>query len=68
MNKDNKNSEVNDTDKKLHISDVIKRIQSLKIQYHECYGKYIQTQNTVYLERCEYIEGIFKELDIEYVL
>jgi hypothetical protein len=55
-------------EKELRISDVIKRIRELKIQYHECYGKYITKQETSYLERCEEIEHIFNELDIEYVL
>jgi hypothetical protein len=58
----------NSENPKLRISDVIKRIRELKIQYHECYGKYITTQETSYLERCEEIEHIFNELDIEYVL
>ena len=40
MNKDNKNTEVNDTDKKLHISDVI---SSFFLHYHNKYdGKKIK--------------------------
>jgi hypothetical protein len=35
MNKDNKNTEVNDTDKKLHISDVMKRIEELIDEYKQ---------------------------------
>jgi hypothetical protein len=36
MNKDNKNTELNDTDKKLHISDVRNSIQE-RIKRHEQY-------------------------------
>jgi hypothetical protein len=39
MNKDNKNTEVNDIDKKLHISDVI---HSIFGEYHEMSVKYIK--------------------------
>jgi len=35
MNKDNKNSEVENTDKKLHISDVMKRIEELIDEYKQ---------------------------------
>jgi hypothetical protein len=39
MNKDNKNTELNDTDKKLHISDVI---HSIFEEYHEMSVKHIK--------------------------
>ena len=39
MNKDNKNTEVDNTDKKLHISDVI---HSIFGEYHEMSVKYIK--------------------------
>ena len=35
MNKDNKNIEVDNTDKKLHISDVMKRIENLIDEYKQ---------------------------------
>jgi hypothetical protein len=35
MNTENKNTEVNDTDKKLHISDVMKRIEELIDEYKQ---------------------------------
>jgi hypothetical protein len=35
MNKDNKNTEVDNTDKKLHISDVMKRIDELIDEYKQ---------------------------------
>jgi hypothetical protein len=34
MNKDNKNTEVNDTDKKLHISDVMVSLIGRKVKYN----------------------------------
>ncbi len=35
MNTENKSTEVNDTDKKLHISDVMKRIEELIDEYKQ---------------------------------
>jgi hypothetical protein len=37
MNKDNKNTELDNTDKKLHISDVMCRHISDEIKRHDCY-------------------------------
>jgi len=37
MNKDNKNTELDNTDKKLHISDVMCRYISEEIKRHDCY-------------------------------
>jgi hypothetical protein len=39
MNIDNKNTEVNNTDKKLHISDVISRLSNLETYYMDIVDK-----------------------------
>jgi hypothetical protein len=50
MNKDNKNTEVDNTDKKLHISDVrqrlINRIVELKEQRKNFYGEIEKNKNS----------------------
>lgn len=52
MNKDNKNTEVDNTDKKLHISDVI---HSIFGEYHEMSVKYIK----------EYERELYRMSDID---
>jgi hypothetical protein len=59
MEKDNKNTEVDNTDKKLHISDVIERYEKIKNEYSECMSNYIKTGSIIYLDRAKEIEIIF---------
>ena len=71
MNKDNKNTELDNTDKKLHISDVISRLSNLdRLKIHElhtrgqwsyegCSGEYVD-KNGVYV-RWKDIESLLNE-------
>jgi hypothetical protein len=51
MNKDNKNTKVNNTDKKLHISDVIvsKTNKPIKLQLMSLYGTFGNNENTKFM-------------------
>ena len=64
MNTDNMNTELNNTDKKLHISDVMKRIEELKIEYINLPKDKFYSKDTM-KRRKEEIEYIFDELNIE---
>ena len=59
MNTENKSTELNDTDEKLHISDVMKRYQEIKNEYSDCMSNYIKTRSNIYLDRAKEIEIIF---------
>jgi hypothetical protein len=59
MNTENKSTELNDTDEKLHISDVMKRYQEIKNEYSDCMSNYIKTGCNIYLDRAKEIEIIF---------
>jgi hypothetical protein len=59
MEEVNKNTELGNTDKKLHISDVIERYEKIKNEYSECMSNYIKTGSRIYLDRAKEIEIIF---------
>ena len=59
MEEVNKNTELDNTDKKLHISDVIERYEKIKNEYSECMSNYIKTGSRIYLDRAKEIEIIF---------
>jgi hypothetical protein len=59
MDNDNRSTELNNTDKKLHISDVIERYKKIKNEYSECMSNYIKTGSRIYLDRAKEIEIIF---------
>lgn len=59
MKEVNKNTEVDSTDKKLHISDVIEHYEKTKNEYTECMSNYIKTGSRIYLDRAKEIEIIF---------
>ncbi len=62
MNKVNKNKELDNTDKKLHISDVMKRISELENEYVNLPKDKIQDEDGR-KKRKEEIEFIFDELN-----
>ena len=64
MNKDNKNKELDNTDKKLHISDVMKRISELENEYVNLPKDKIWDEDGR-KKRKEEIEFIFDELNLE---
>ena len=64
MGEVNNNTELNNTDKKLHISDVMKRIEELKIEYINLPKDKFYSKDTM-KRRKEEIEYIFDELNIE---